>query len=81
MLRQWQKISYKSRYYETDLDNSCPDFIKLAEAYNISGFRVTDKKSFTAALEKCAKLLAARKPALIEAVIDKNECVGMVNYN
>ena len=77
MLRQWQNIYYKSNYYETDLDSRSPDFIKLAEAYGVRGFRVTDEKSFTEALEKTKEFLAAGKPAVIEAVIDKDEKVKM----
>jgi acetolactate synthase-1/2/3 large subunit len=73
MLRQWQNISYNSNYYETSLDNRGPDFIKLAAAYDVAGFRVTDELSFLEALEKSNSLIAAGKPALIETIIDKDE--------
>ena len=73
MLRQWQNIFYNANYFETDLEERGPDFIKLAEAYDIHGFCVTDEKSFIEALEKCKEILAAGKPALIEAVIGKDE--------
>jgi len=75
MLRQWQNFFYKANYSQTDLDNRGPDFIRLAESYNIQGFRVTDESSFLEALGKSASLLASGKPALIEAVIDKDEKV------
>ena len=75
MLRQWQNFIYSSNYYETDLDNSCPDFIKLAAAYNVEGFRVTDGESLSEALKKCVKILAEGKPALVEAVISRDEKV------
>lgn len=75
MLRQWQNFFYKARYCETDLNDRCPDFVKLADAYGVNGFRVTDEASFLEALEKSASLLAIGKPALIEAVIDKDERV------
>jgi acetolactate synthase-1/2/3 large subunit len=72
MLRQWQNYFYKTRYYETDLDNSTPDFVKLADAYNVPGFRVTDETSFIETLDKSVKLLTSGKPVLIEVVINKD---------
>ncbi|MDR1840096.1 MAG: biosynthetic-type acetolactate synthase large subunit [Treponema sp.] len=75
MLRQWQNFFYKSRYSQTDLDDRGPDFIKLAAAYDVRGFRVTDKDSFLQALNEGLNLLACGKPVLIEAVIDKDERV------
>ncbi|MDR0502145.1 MAG: biosynthetic-type acetolactate synthase large subunit [Treponema sp.] len=75
MLRQWQNLFYEKRYFQTDLDNRGPDFVKLAAAYDVPGFRVTDEASFLQALEKSAQVLALGKPALIEAIIDKNEKV------
>ncbi|MCL2440675.1 MAG: biosynthetic-type acetolactate synthase large subunit [Treponema sp.] len=73
LLRQWQKKSYKSIYFETDLEKSSPDFVKLADAYNVTAFRVYNEKSFTIALQAAVKLLNSGKPVLIEAAIDKNE--------
>ena len=72
MLRQWQASFYKERYYETDLDGYCPDFIKLANAYDVAGFRVTDELSFNEALCKCMEILKRGRPALIDAVIGKD---------
>ena len=75
MLRQWQNFFYKANYSETDLDNRGPDFIKLADAFGVQGFRVMDESSFLEALGKCAAILALGRPVLIEAVIDKDEKV------
>ena len=75
MVRQWQKFFYEARYSQTDLDNRGPDFVKLAEAYDVHGFRVTDEASFLDALDKGYKLLMHGKPVLIDAVIDKDERV------
>ena len=75
MLRQWQNLLYKAAYYETDLDSNCPDFIKLADAYGVQGFRVKDEVSFTQALGSSMKIIASGKPVVIEAVIDINEKV------
>jgi acetolactate synthase-1/2/3 large subunit len=75
MLRQWQNFFYKARYSQTDLDDRGPDFIRLAGAYDVQGFRVTDETSFLQALNKGMGLLDSGKPVLIEAVIDKDERV------
>src|SRR5262249_45369353 len=39
MVRQWQEFFYSGRYVATPLRN--PDFVKLAEAHGLTGFRVT----------------------------------------
>jgi acetolactate synthase-1/2/3 large subunit len=75
MLRQWQNAFYESHYSETDLDNRPPDFIKLAEAYGVQGFRAKNESSFLEALERAASILSSGSPALIEALIDKDEKV------
>ncbi len=53
MVRQWQNLIYGKRYSQTDL-NFAPDFIKLAEAYGLSGRRV----------ENCPQLAEALKEAM-----------------
>jgi len=75
MLRQWQNFFYSANYYETALDNQGPDFIKLAEAYDVTAFRVINESLFIDALKKCVDILADGKPALIEVIIDKDEKV------
>jgi acetolactate synthase-1/2/3 large subunit len=39
MVRQWQELFYDGRYESTRLSN--PDFVKLAEAYGVRGWKVT----------------------------------------
>jgi len=41
MVRQWQQLFYNKRYMATPI--SCPDLVKIAEAYGLPGVRVTDK--------------------------------------
>lgn len=41
MVRQWQTLFYQDNLVATPLKN--PDFVKIAEAYDILGIRVTDK--------------------------------------
>ena len=61
MVRQWQELFYDKRYEATPLVN--PDFVRLAEAYGIHGWRTTTPK-------ECRQAIAeARRhpgPALIE---------------
>jgi acetolactate synthase I/II/III large subunit len=71
MVRQWQKLFYAERYSETTLDRP-PDFVKLADAYGVRGFRATDEAEFEKAL---AAALSEKKPALIDCVIDHDEKV------
>ncbi|GHV95359.1 acetolactate synthase [Spirochaetia bacterium] len=75
MVRQWQNFFYEGRYSETDLDDRGPDFIKLADAYGVPAFRATDEAAFLDALHQSLTVLVSGKPALIEAIIDKDERV------
>ncbi len=71
MVRQWQKMFYQGRYSQTTLDRP-PDFLKLADAYGVRGFRARDEGEFRAALEAA---LSERKPALLECILDIDEKV------
>jgi acetolactate synthase-1/2/3 large subunit len=72
MVRQWQELFYERRYSSSTLDQNCPDFVKLADAYGWAGFRVTDP----AELE--ATLIAAFEydgPAIVDVRVSREECV------
>ena len=71
MVRQWQNLFYDRRYSQTTLDFA-PDFVKLADAYGIRGFRATSKAEFTAAFDAA---VAERKPAVIDCQIELDEMV------
>ncbi len=71
MVRQWQNLIYKKRFSQTDLDRG-PDFIKLAEAYGLTGFRAATQPEFEAAFRKAAAL---GKSCVIECAIDKDAMV------
>ena len=76
MVRQWQNLIYHQRYSQTDLDRG-PDFVKLAEAYGIAGYRVTNQSEFEAAFQAA---LDSGKAAVIDCMIDKDAKVHpMVN--
>jgi acetolactate synthase-1/2/3 large subunit len=71
MVRQWQSMFYKGRYSQTTLDRP-PDFVKLADAYGIRGFRARNEDEFRAALDAA---LSQRAPALLDCVLDIDEKV------
>jgi acetolactate synthase-1/2/3 large subunit len=41
MVRQWQQLFYQRNYAETDLSDN-PDFVEIAKAYKIQGFRLNE---------------------------------------
>jgi len=71
MVRQWQEIIYDNRYSHIDLAGS-PDFVKLAEAYGVKGFRATGKEDARAVWEEA---LRHPGPAVVEFVVRKDENV------
>lgn len=68
MVRQWQRLFYGKRFSQTTLDRGT-DYVKLAEAYNVRGYRITKKSEVREMLEKA---LSERTPALIECQIDRD---------
>jgi len=70
MVRQWQELFYERRYVATPL--SGPDFVKIAEAYSISGLRVKHKEEVVPAIEKA---MAEQGPFLIDFMIEPEENV------
>ena len=51
MVRQWQDLFFDGRLSETDLSDN-PDFIMLAEAFDIKAKTITTKSEVTAAIEE-----------------------------
>jgi acetolactate synthase-1/2/3 large subunit len=74
MVRQWQSLFYEGRYAETTLDRP-PDFVKLADAYGLPGYRAASEDTFTAALDLALADIAGGSSAIIEAAIDQDEKV------
>ena len=71
MVRQWQHLIYQERYSETTLDRG-PDFVKLAEAYGLKGFRATTMAEMETAF---AAALEAGCGCVIDCVLDMDEMV------
>lgn len=71
MVRQWQNLFYEKRYSETTLDRG-PDFVKLAEAYDIDGYEAKNEQEFTKAFTKA---YSERKSAVINCYMNIDEMV------
>ncbi len=72
MVRQWQNMFYDDRLSGVDLEGS-PDFVKLAQAYGLKGFRI--KRS--ADVKKILKAALAYNdgPCIIDAEVEKHDNV------
>jgi len=70
MVRQWQELFFDERYSETHLKN--PDFIKIADAYNIRGRKVSKREELDDAIDE---MLEHQGAYLLEVVV---ETKGMV---
>lgn len=71
MVRQWQTLIYQERYSETDVIPTV-DYVKLAEAYGLPGWRVYHAAGFETALREA---LMGGRGGVIECVIDTDEKV------
>ena len=72
MVRQWQTLFFGHRYSQTTLDRG-PDFMKLAEAYGLSGTRVDTVEAVAAAFKTAVE---KREPCIIECMLDIDEMVA-----
>ncbi|MFC3415776.1 biosynthetic-type acetolactate synthase large subunit [Algoriphagus hitonicola] len=70
MVRQWQQMFFDRRYSFTELDN--PDFVKIADAYNIRSQKVTERTDLTEAIED---MLIHDGPFFLEVVVEKEDNV------
>jgi acetolactate synthase-1/2/3 large subunit len=66
MVRQWQQFFHGRRYSATPIWS--PDYVKLAEAYGIAGYRVEHARQTEEAI---ARALRDPGPALVEFVIEQ----------
>ena len=70
MVRQWQQLFHESRYIETPI--SGPDYVKLAEAYGMPGYRVDKLEDIIPTIRKAQ---AHHGPVLIEFVVEQHDMV------
>lgn len=71
MVRQWQNLFYDGRYSQTTL-NRATDFVKLAEAFGGTGFRVEKPEELQSVLEEA---LSTDGPVIIDYKIDSDDMV------
>ena len=75
MVRQWQELTYESRYSNSYSD-SLPDFVKLAEAYGWKGIRIEDEDDLDSGI---AGMLAHDGPVIVDCVVSKEaNCYPMI---
>ena len=72
MVRQWQHLFYEDRLTGVDLEGN-PDFMKLASAYGMKGFRVKRSSDVRKTLK--AALEWNEGPCIIEAVVEQHDNV------
>ena len=70
MVRQWQQLFYEARYGETPIYS--PDFVKLAEAYRMPGYRVDKLEDVVPTMRKAQE---HEGPVLIEFVVEQHDMV------
>jgi acetolactate synthase-1/2/3 large subunit len=71
MVAQWQRTFYNRRYMGVH-QNSCPDYVKLAEAYGAQGIRAESMNDLEGAIKKALKNDVA---TVIDIAIDPEEDV------
>ena len=75
MVRQWQELTYQSRYSESYSD-ALPDFVKLGEAYGWKGIRIETRDQLDAGI---AEMLAYEGPVIVDCRVAKlANCFPMI---
>lgn len=72
MVRQWQELFFDHRYSGVDLEGN-PDFVMLARAYGVKGFKITKPSQVDRVLKQAHEYNDG--PCLIEAVVEKEDNV------
>jgi acetolactate synthase-1/2/3 large subunit len=72
MVRQWQNLFFDNRLSGVDLEGN-PDFVKLAEAYGMKGFRIKRNADTAKVLQKALEYREG--PCIIDAEVEKEDNV------
>ncbi|MEW6584450.1 MAG: biosynthetic-type acetolactate synthase large subunit [Nitrospirota bacterium] len=72
MVRQWQELFFSERYAHTKLDETVPDFVKIAEAYGAVGLRATKPSEVEPVLKEAFKI---KRTVFMDFVVDWKEKV------
>ncbi len=70
MVRQWQQLFFDRRYSFTEMKN--PNFVAIANGYNIKGKKVTERKDLNEALKE---MYESKEAYLLEVVVEAEENV------
>ena len=73
MVRQWQELFHAEKYSFTDLSQSNPDFVKVAEAFGLAAFGVDKPEDVDATIDKV--LAINDRPSLIEFKVEMSDMV------
>ncbi len=75
MVRQWQELLHGGRYAESYME-SLPDFVKLAETFNMVGLRATKPSEVDGVIEE---MLKTDKAVICDIQVDpKENCFPMI---
>jgi len=75
MVRQWQELTYQSRYSESYSD-ALPDFVKLGEAYGWKGIRIEQRGDLEAGIQE---MLDYNGPVIVDCRVAKlANCFPMI---
>jgi len=69
MVRQWQELFWDGRYSQVDM-GEFPDFVKLAEAYGVTGMRFEDKHTL---VQDMRRAIATDGPVLVDVRVTREE--------
>jgi acetolactate synthase-1/2/3 large subunit len=69
MVRQWQELFWDGKYSHVDM-GSFPDFVKLAEAYGVTGMRMEDK---TTLVQDMRRAIETPGPVLVDVRVTREE--------
>ncbi|MCC8180457.1 MAG: biosynthetic-type acetolactate synthase large subunit, partial [Planctomycetes bacterium] len=67
MVRQWQQLFWDKRYSHTDLSDN-PDFVRIAEAYDIKALRIDAPEKIVPVLQEA---IETDGPVLVDARIER----------
>mgnify|MGYP001187896099 FL=1 len=70
MVRQWQQLFFDKRYASTEMTN--PDFIKIAEGYQLNAQRVNKRKNLQSTIDE---MIQSKEPYFLEVVVEQEENV------
>jgi len=75
MVRQWQELTYESRYSNSYSD-SLPDFVKLGEAYGWKGIRIHNQSELDAGIQA---MIDHDGPVIVDCLVSKEaNCFPMI---